>query len=115
MSDKYISRAGGVVEPCIDINEWGRWYGADHDLAFEAGGRRIGFDELPGGVRVSTVFLGLDHAHGGGPPLLFETMIFRDPGGWSEDYCERYTTAAEALAGHARAVELARQPAESPT
>lgn len=27
-------------------------------------------------VKVSTVFLGLDHSFGSGPPILFETMVF---------------------------------------
>jgi hypothetical protein len=56
---------------------------------------------------VSTVWLGLDHQFGQGPPLLFETMVFAvdrdDPGletlGPDLD-CQRYSTEAEALAGH---------------
>lgn len=32
--------------------------------------------------RVSTVFLGIDHNWGEGPPLLFETMVFRDWPKW---------------------------------
>ncbi len=60
--------------------------------------------ETVNGVDVSTVFLGIDHAFGGGPPLLFETMIF---GGPHNEYQERYSTWEEAEAGHKRAVELA--------
>lgn len=62
---------------------------------------------------VSTVFLGLDHRFGDGPPLIFETMIF--PPGWPDDvptwfeeYQERYSTEAEAVAGHDRAVAWLR-------
>lgn len=58
-----------------------------------------------GGTRVSTVYLGLDHAWGGGPPLIFETMIF---GGPLEDYTRRYSTLEQAKAGHAQAVRRAR-------
>ena len=47
---------------------------------------------------VSTVFLGMGHAYGLGPPLLFETMVFPDGDLWDEH--ERYTTWAEAEAGH---------------
>lgn len=61
--------------------------------------RQIGYDKLPNGFLVSTVFLGLDHAHDGGPPLLWETMVF--DGGYGDDReCERYSTKADALAGH---------------
>jgi len=50
---------------------------------------------------VSTVFLGLNHRHWGeGPPILFETMVFPEC-----DYCERYSTWKEAVAGHARVVD----------
>lgn len=53
---------------------------------------------------VSTVWLGLDHdLLGGGPPLIFETMVF--PG---EAYVERYSTEEGALEGHKRAVRWAR-------
>jgi hypothetical protein len=55
-----------------------------------------------GDADVSTVWLGLDHRFGSGPPLIFETMIFggeRDQGQW------RYSTEEEALAGHERVVK----------
>lgn len=55
-------------------------------------------------VRVSTVFLGLNHAWGEDmPPILFETMIF---GGEHDQYQERYNTWDEAVEGHKRAMEL---------
>lgn len=53
-------------------------------------------------AEVSTVFLGLDHNWGSGPPLIFETMIF---GGKFNEYQARYSTWAEAEEGHARVVE----------
>ena len=57
-------------------------------------------------IRVSTVFLGFDHAWIGQPgPVLWETMIF---GGEHDQYQERYTSHEDALAGHERAVELAK-------
>lgn len=74
------------------------------------GGNRIVARTMIGSVLVSTVFLGVDHSFGSGPPLLYETMVFG-----SEEFAneqERYTTRAEALAGHAemvRRVERARQ------
>lgn len=62
----------------------------------EADPSRVGFDQV-GDVKVSTVWLGLDHGWGGGPPLIFETMIF---GGEHDQECYRYSTQAEALASH---------------
>lgn len=56
------------------------------------------------GVRVSTVFLGLDHSFGAGPPVLWETMIF---GGDHDEYQERYTSYEDAVEGHARACAIA--------
>ena len=37
---------------------------------------RVAYDDLPDGSYLSTVWLGLDHSHGMGPPLIFETMRF---------------------------------------
>lgn len=56
------------------------------------------------GVMVSTVFLTIDHAWGGGAPVLFETMIF---GGPHDEWQDRYHTWDEAEAGHATACEMA--------
>ena len=70
--------------------------------------KRIAWTDLPGGVEVSTVWLGLDHNFGfSGPPLIFETMIF----GGGDDLdgrCWRWPNRHAALAGHDQAVELAR-------
>lgn len=61
--------------------------------------RRVG-DDTVDGVRVSTVFLGLDHGYHG-TPLWFETMTF---GGDYERDTERYTTWEQAEQGHAEVV-----------
>jgi len=58
--------------------------------------------------RISTVFLGLDHSHGVGPPLYFETMVFDTAYGsdsWREVDVERYETWEQARCGHLRFVE----------
>jgi hypothetical protein len=65
--------------------------------------RRVALTE-EGDIAVSTVFLGLDHNWGEGPPLLFETMIF---GGPHDEEQWRYSTWDEAVAGHQRACEIA--------
>lgn len=53
-------------------------------------------------VVVSTVFLGIDHNFDEeGPPILYETMIF---GGVHHEDMWRYSTKADALVGHEKAV-----------
>lgn len=51
---------------------------------------------------VSTVWLGLDHGWGDGKPLIFETMVFG--GSMADELCQRYSTEAEAEAGHREVV-----------
>jgi hypothetical protein len=60
-------------------------------------------ETLPNGYWVSTVWLGLNHNFGEGPPLIFETMVTNPAGDW-EDYQERYSTEQEAMEGHKRTV-----------
>ena len=79
----------------ISVEEWSR---------SSAKKRRIAWTELPSGNRVSTVWLGLDHRHGKGPPLIFETMVFQ-PNSFGDLDCERYSTKAEAIKGHNAMVE----------
>jgi len=98
MSNKYILDAAGVPKPA-DLMTWAKWFEGNPD------DRIIAQDQI-GEVRVSTVFLGLDHQHGKGPPLLYETMIF---GGPHDEYQRRYTTRQQALEGHASAVQLVRE------
>lgn len=97
-----------IQEP--DVIKWGRW--------FETAKRHVANTQV-GPLWVSTVFLGLDHSFGSGPPVLFETMLF----GPEEDSkifgkvreirpdldCRRYHTWEEAEHGHAVFVEQARQ------
>lgn len=86
-----------VREPNLMV--WGVW--------MEVVDRHVGWTRLEDGRVVSTVFLGLDHAFGCGPPVLFETMVRLPEGGW-KDVCERYTTWDEAEAGHWAVVEEER-------
>jgi len=67
--------------------------------------RRVASDYV-GDIHVSTVFLALDHAFGGGPPLVFETMVF---GLNNTEYQWRYHTWDEAVAGHARVLSAVRE------
>ena len=78
------------------IMEWAQWV--------ETAERTVAKTHLDD-CSVSTVFLGLDHQYGDGPPLLFETMIFDGP---HDQEQWRYTTREEALVGHEEAVLIAR-------
>src|SRR5437868_3160304 len=82
----------------MDLEAWARGF-KDPDQ------RIIEQTELPDGRLVSTVWLGLDHSFGGGPPMIFETMVFPKRGDYSELDCERWATEEEARAGHRRLVE----------
>jgi len=87
----YVLDDAGNPVPEDDVSAWSQW-SATTD-------RHVG-DDMINGVRVSTVFLGIDHAFFGGPPVLWETMIFGSEK-W-EDVCERYTSRGAALAGHTK-------------
>lgn len=95
-TDKYILDGHKpVIEK--DLMKWAAW--------LEDADRSVGKTEISKDVSVSTVFLGLDHQFGEGPPLIFETMVF---GGPLDQYEERYSTWEEAEAGHKRWVEKAK-------
>lgn len=86
----------------------------------------LGDTELPDGTWISTVWLGLNHQYGSGPPLIFETMVFprkgpsvsisqylTDPHSgdhWQELGCWRYATEEQALVGHQRIAETWPDP-----
>ena len=57
-----------------------------------------------GDYMVSTIFLGLDHNHFDGEPLLFETMVFKGDS-MSELHCERCSTHRQALKQHKEVIE----------
>jgi len=63
--------------------------------------RRVAYTQIDG-YEVSTVFLGVDHNHFGGTPILFETMIF-GPGD-AEEYQTRCSTWQEAVDMHSKAI-----------
>lgn len=73
------------VDSLLDYAEWA--YGQD---------RTVKKTELPGGVMVSTMFLGLFGQ-------MFETMIF---GGEHDMYQRQYSTWEEAEKGHQEAIEM---------
>lgn len=105
----YILRPDHTVVTAINFEEWVRWY--------ETADRRVALTEAKPRVWVSTVFLGLDHSWMGGPPKIFETMVWRDlPESEQKDgylgkikvewldYQERCSTWEQAEAQHADAI-----------
>lgn len=92
MTTGYYDRAG---KP-LSLLEWAE--------AIERETRVVARTTLPNGNRVSTIWRGLNHGYGDGPPLIFEIMVFLE-NTFEELDCERYATEAEARAGHARMVD----------
>ena len=84
---------GHKTKQCDDLLTWAKW--------FEKAERHVADDTIDG-VRISTVFLGLDHQYGQGPPLLFETMVF---GGPNDQDQLRYSSWDEAEKRHAEILE----------
>lgn len=101
----YYILSGQEPVPCNDWLHFGEWMfrdGIEH--------RRIAetvFDEHDKNqkqVRISTVFLGLDHAgYFSDIKQLFETQVF---GGERDGYIKRYATWQEAEAGHRQVVSM---------
>lgn len=88
MSDYYILENDAVKR--VPQLEWAKWYETHQS-------ERIVKQTMIDGVKISTVFLGIDHSFLGGPPLIFETMVF---GGDQDAEMDRYSTKREALEGH---------------
>lgn len=76
-------------------------YGGRFDPARGLRCWRVALTEAIGGTEanVSTVFLGLDHNWGNGPPILWESMAFNVPGE-PDELVERYESRIAAVGGH---------------
>ena len=92
---KYILKGKSPIL-CDNLLEWGEW--------IEGANRKVKFTKLKG-CKVSTLFLGLDYSFAGGPPLLFETMVFGGPLDGSQ---HRYSTWEEAEEGHKKMVKTVK-------
>lgn len=65
----------------------------------------VGTDRLANGYTVATHWLGIDpDVLRDGPPLIFETRVFRRDGK-IDDYLRRYATEFDALIGHVETVD----------
>jgi hypothetical protein len=76
-----------------DVLKWAGWY--------ETADTRVAQTAI-GPLEVSTVFIGLDHGRGAGPPKLFETVVFK--GNEIVAGPQRCSTWDQAEAQHAAAV-----------
>lgn len=92
----------------VSLRQWARL--TESDLSY----RRVAYTQIidpknvEKDIHISTVWIGLDMSFGwGGPPLIFETMVFRDGEGCEMD---RWSTLKEAKEGH---VEMVVQVASS--
>ena len=97
MSNKYILDSNRDPIPA-SLSEWADWFENADD-------ERIVAKTTIGNSDVSTVFLGLDHSFGSGPPLIYETLVF---GGKLADEMNRYTTREQAEQGHREMCERVR-------
>jgi hypothetical protein len=107
---RYFDRKG---QP-LTIEQWATILETDTDFTY----RRVAYETIGDGIEVSTVWLGIDHQWGAGPPLFFETMVFVgldepiDVFGQevhhegTETY--RWSSEAQALAGHDQLVSELR-------
>lgn len=95
MTNLYYDKTGRP----IDVMEWAK---LSEDIDY----KRI-VKETVGEYEISTIWLGVDHGSGGGPPMIFETAVFADTD--EETITLRYATLEEAQAGHAEQVAKARK------
>lgn len=91
-TDKYILDEDGKPKAEPNLLKWGKWFK-------KGDARRVAWDEKSG-VKISTVFLGLDHNYGDGPPILWETMVFGGPMDQHQERCGG--RREDALAMHER-------------
>lgn len=97
---KYILDDDGNPVHVEDVLEWAMWYEQNNH-------KRVVARTKIGNVNVSTVFLALDYGFSGGTPVLWETMTFSDEREKGMDgYMERYTSKADAQAGHSRICQM---------
>ncbi len=98
MLERYILDDNNVPHEEPDPMKWAKW--------FETADRHVAQTDI-GEYWISTVFVCQDHSVGSGPLLLFETIVFK--GDSAEDLdMMRYTTHAQALAGHDQMVAKVR-------
>jgi hypothetical protein len=92
--DIYYDRAGDPVSQTEGL----ALFGSDRAVA----------KTQVGDYLVSTVHLVINHNYMDGPPLIFETMVFKG-GSAMDEYVERYSTEQQASEGHENIVGMVRE------
>lgn len=96
LNEHFILENGEVKE--VDLAKWAYW------LECHPKERIIKQQYTWHGYFVSTVFLGLNHNYGGGPPLIFETMVLDT----RFEYQWRGSTLDQAKAHHEKVYRIAQ-------
>ena len=93
----YVLDEHGEPKAELDFRSWSRWFeGADRHVSDELA--RGESAEATDAVRVSTVFLGIDHNFfEKGPPVLWESMVFGGPFSGEQMRCAGSREQAEAM------------------
>lgn len=80
-----------IEEP--DILKWAKWFEtADRHVKYDTADVKLDGKKI-GQIKISTVFIGIDHSWGDGPPLLFETMVFGGELDQEQDRCSTWEAA----------------------
>ena len=82
-----------VIDSILHFADW-----------FSTHDRTVALNELPNGIVVSTVILGINHNLAGEHPQWFETMVFKG-NSLRDDDVDRYATWEEAVEGHDKMIE----------
>jgi hypothetical protein len=99
MSDCYILGRKKKAIKCT-VEQWASWL----ESIRGTNKKNVGKKSI-NGKRVSTVFLGLDHAYSEEQkPQIFETMVFSGSD-YNEIYMQRYSNYKQAKKGHRKAVK----------
>ena len=97
----YILDEKRHIRPTTDIMDIERLF-SNIDL------RRVDLTHVEN-CEISTVFLCIDHDFtGNGPPVLFETMVFKDGREVTDYPTRRYSTYGEAHKGHWDIVDIVK-------
>lgn len=103
----YTLDEDGIPVGTFDTQGWARWMDGSESRREES---RYWSHTLTNGLRVTTIFLGIDQGFGTvgniGPPLLWQTVIVEDNRVRWETL---YSRLDDARRGHADALELATE------
>lgn len=91
---KFIIGLDGNPQEEPDLMKWAEWMERPERIV-----KRERIEDCD----VSTVFLGLDHQYGDGPPILWETMVFGGKLDMAQDRCSGLRYNAESM--HQRMVD----------